>query len=253
MKIDANELNAVSASQSNHSMQSGHVPPRMDMYALIHKALRAQMADALLALGRMDGDDADNVAATVQRVTALMDVCASHVRHEETFVHPAIEARARGASDAVAHDHQEHLLEIERIGSAASALPAADPAQRSTMALALYRRLSLFVAHNFEHMHVEETAHNAVLWSRYTDAELMVIHDELVASIPPEEMMRTIRWMIPSMTPAERAMVMGDMRKNAPAPVFDAAMDIVRPHLSTSDWAKLTRSLGLPPVPGLVG
>ena len=33
--------------------------------------------------------------------------------------------------------------------------------------------LALFIADNFQHMHVEETAHNAVLWARYTDAELM--------------------------------------------------------------------------------
>ena len=57
----------------------------------------------------------------------------------------------------------------------------------------LYRQLTLFMAHNFEHMNEEETAHNAVLWAHYTDAELVGIHDALVASIPPHEMLQFAR------------------------------------------------------------
>jgi hypothetical protein len=51
---------------------------------------------------------------------------------------------------------------------------------------------------------LEETAHNAVLWQCYTDAELMGVHGALVASIPPHEMMLVMRWMVPFMSPAER-------------------------------------------------
>jgi hypothetical protein len=101
-------------------------------------------------------------------------------------------------------------------------------------------------------MHVEETAHNAVLWSRYTDAELHDIHDALVASIPPDEMMFTARWLIPFMNPLERAGVLGDMRLNAPPPAFQAVLATVRPHLTDREWGKLARSLALPPVPGLI-
>jgi hypothetical protein len=44
MKIDTHEMRQVAAAQA----------PRMDLYAGIHKALRALMADTLLAVGRMD-------------------------------------------------------------------------------------------------------------------------------------------------------------------------------------------------------
>ena len=88
-------------------------------------------------------------------------------------------------------------------------------------------------------MYVEETAHNAVLWARYTDAELIDIHNALVASIPPEEMMFAVRWMAPFLNPAERAAMLGDMRAQAPAPAFAAALEVVRPHLSEREWAKL--------------
>ena len=49
----------------------------------------------------------------------------------------------------------------------------------------------------------------------------------------------------------ERLQVLGGMRQGAPAPVFQAVLDVVQPHLSPRDWAKLTQGLGLPAVPGL--
>ena len=235
MKIDSQELQQVAATQA----------PRMDMYAGIHKALRALMADTLVAVGRMDSTDGLELAQTTQRVVELLDFCRSHLRHENEFVHAAIEARAPGASAAIAHEHEEHEQHIASLGQAVEALRACPAAQRVAGARDLYGELALFIAENFQHMHVEETAHNAVLWARYTDAELVEIHDALVASIPPEEMMFIMRWLIPFMNPAERAAVLGDMRSNAPAPAFAAVLATVRPHLTDREWAKLARSLDL--------
>lgn len=246
MKIDANELSHLAAASADAG------PPRMDMYSPIHKALRAQMADTLLAVGRMDTDDAVEVAAVAHRVLELMDFCRSHLAHENAFVHAAIEARAPGGSARIAHEHDEHLRATADIAEAATALMATAGPVCDQAALALYRELSQFVADNFQHMLVEETAHNAVLWSRYTDAELLDIHNALVASIPPDEMMVVLRWMVPFMNPAERLAMLSDLQAHAPAPAFQAALDTVRPHLTEREWAKLARGLGLAAVPGLV-
>ncbi len=242
MNIDLKEIQELQAAQA----------PRFDMYSGIHKALRALMADTLLAVGRMDVDDALEVSQTTQRVIELAEFCASHLRHENEFVHAAIEARAPGASAAVGHDHEEHLRHIARLCARAADLRALPGSARAAAAQDLYRELALFIAENFEHMHVEETAHNAVLWARYTDAELVAIHDALVASIPPEEMMFVARWMVPFMNPAERAAVLADMRGKAPAAAFQAVLATVQPHLDAREWAKLARALGLEPAPGLV-
>jgi Hemerythrin HHE cation binding domain len=236
MNIDPREMRQIAAV----------AVPRVDLYVGIHKALRALMADTLLSLGRMDCDDVLELAQVTQRVLQLLEVCRSHLQHENDFVHTALEARAPGSSGQIAHEHEEHVEAIEALARRTTALLQCDPASRAEATLALYRALSLFIAHNFEHMHVEETAHNAVLWARYTDAELEQIHGALVAAIPPEEMMFVMRWMVPFMNPAERAAMLGDMRAHAPAPAFAAALEVVRPHLTEREWAKLSASLGLP-------
>lgn len=220
--------------------------PRFDLYAGIHKALRALMADTLLATGRMDVHDDLEFTQTCQRVIELLDFCAGHLRHENQFVHRAMEARASGASAAIAHEHEAHETDIGLLGAEVAQLLAAPVARRAELAHGLYLRLSTFVGHNLEHMHIEETAHNAVLWAHYSDAELVDLHNALVASIPPAEMMYTLRWMVPFMAPAERAGLLADMRQHAPAPAFEAAIETVRPHLTRTEWDKLARALALP-------
>ena len=242
MQITTQELQQVAAAET----------PRFDMYTGIHKAMRALMADTLLAVGRMDPDDEADVTAAAERVLQLLGLCGAHLAHENAFVHAAIEARAPGASDRIAHEHDEHQQHIAELAQQVAQLQMAAPGQRHAAALALYRALALFTADNFRHMQVEETAHNAVLWARYTDAELLAIHDALVASIPPQEMMTLARWLVPFMNPLERFHLLADMRAKAPLQVFEAVLDVVRPHLRTPEWAKLARALGLPPVPGLV-
>ncbi|MDE2606256.1 MAG: hemerythrin domain-containing protein [Burkholderiales bacterium] len=242
MKITSQELQNVAAAEAR----------RFDLYSGIHKAVRAFMADTLLAVGRMDALDEADLAQATARVQQLLEFCGAHLTHENEHVHAAIEARSPGASDRVGQEHEEHVRDIAQLADLVAALRLAAPAQRPVAAQALYRALALFVAGNFQHMHVEETAHNAVLWARYTDAELVALHDELVGSIPPAEMMGVMRWMIPFLSPAERAAVLADLRAKAPPPAFAAVLQVVRPHLSAGEWGKLAQALGMEAVPGLV-
>lgn len=242
MKNDARELQEVQ--RIAQAAQS-----REDMYRPIHKALRALLADTLTALGRMDVHDELELAQTTQRTLQVLDFMRSHLRHENEFVHPALEARAAGSSSMIASDHEHHETEIDALAAQATALLNTSASSRDAQALLLYHRFSIFMADNFDHMHFEETQHNAALWAHYSDAELMQVHDRLLASIPPEEMMFALRWMLPFMNPGERAGLLGGMRANAPAPVFAAVLDMVRPHLQAREWDKLMLALGIGEAP----
>lgn len=243
MHITSQEMQHVAAAQD---------APRFDMYGPIHKAARAFMADTLLAVGRMDVNDEADLVRGLQRVFDLLEFCHQHLQHENGFIHPAMEARAPGSSAHIGAEHAEHVAHIERLGALAGQVLRSQPGARPAAALALYHALSAFIAHNLEHMLEEEHEHNAVLQAHYDDAELLRIHEALVASIPPAEMMVVLRWMLPFMNPAERTAMMADMQAHAPAPAFQAALDVARPHLDEAGWAKLMRSLGLAAVAGLV-
>lgn len=225
---------------------------RFNMYAGIHKALRAYMADTLINVGRADPTEDADVSRAVAQVEELMAVCASHVAHENNFVHPALEARSPSVAQPVAQEHEQHLHHIVHLRDAAQALLALEAIEREPALQALYLALALFVADNFQHMHAEETVHNSALWAAYSDAELIAIHDALLATIPPAEMMLVMRWMLPQLNAPERLGVMQGMRAGAPAPVFEGMLTGTKGQLNQRDWAKLARGLGLPPEPGLV-
>lgn len=215
-------------------------PSRYDMYAHIHKGLRAFMAHALVRVGRLDPHDAAEVAEVRPEVQALLQICRGHVQHENDFVHAAMNARAAGSSARIAAEHEGHL---QAIAALQQLLDRID--DDAVVAQALYRALGQFVAENFEHMQREETDHNAVLWATHSDAELHAIEQRIVASQTPEEATLALRWMLPHMSPAERATMLAGMRQGAPAEVFEGVLSMIRPLLGGRDWRKLSLALGL--------
>ena len=117
------------------------------------------------------------------------------------------------------------------------------------LALRLYRHLALCVAENFQHMHIEETANAALLWTHYSDAELHAIHDRLVATLSPQEHLLVARWMVPASTPAERAGLFAELKTQTPPEAFLGVLMHVQPHLDASGWTKLSRAIGVPQMP----
>lgn len=243
---------ATAANAANASPLSAPLPataggsPRFDIYAPIHRALRLFMNDTLARVGRVDPDDAADLAATLAQVNALLEACRSHLEKENRYVHPALEAARPGSSVRIAEEHESHRESIAVLDADVAMLQAAPSAPA---ALRLYRHLALFVAENLQHMHEEEIAHNAALWAAYGDDEIIAIEQAIVASIPPAELMALARWMIPAQPPAERAAMLGAMRMGMPAPAFEALLGAVRPHLDDIAWAKLARALQLPQRP----
>ncbi|HKX44019.1 MAG TPA: hypothetical protein VJO99_22860 [Burkholderiaceae bacterium] len=220
--------------------------PRFDMYVSIHKALRSLMCDTLLRAGRMDVHDPADLAAALEQIDTLLTSCLDHIDHENTFVHTAIEARRPAGARHTADDHIGHLESIAALRGDVAALRVATPSSRSTLAHKLYHHLALFVAENFQHMHVEETANNAALWALYSDAELIEIHDRLLATIPPAKELQIMRWMIPASSPMERAIVLGHVKTMTPPEAFLGVLAVVRPHLDDIGWTKLAPALGVP-------
>ncbi|MFO1270338.1 MAG: hypothetical protein U1F50_01415 [Rubrivivax sp.] len=226
--------------------------PRLDLYVTIHKALRQFMAHTLTRLGAVDLDDEEDFRAVLAGVDSLLGLMKGHLQHENDFIHTAIEARRPGGARHTADDHLLHQDAIANLEDEARALAVVRPEQRPAHALRLYRHLAEFVGENLVHMQVEETRINQALWELYDDAELMALHERLLASVPPAEMALVVRWMAAALNPAELVQLFAGMQAKAPAPAFEAMLDIARSQLSEPRWAKLARALGRPPVPGLM-
>jgi hypothetical protein len=107
------------------------------------------MADALVAVARMDPQDDANRAATLSLVHEMLAFCHGHLKHEEAFVHSAMEARAPGSSRQSAEEHGHHQLWLDHLEADLAAVVRAAVGARETAVAALYGRFALFVGENF--------------------------------------------------------------------------------------------------------
>ena len=218
---------------------------RFDLYAFIHKAIRANLAQVMLGVGRMDCNDESEINATLSDVEGLLELCETHLANENRFVHPAMEARDPGSTRAIAGEHVEHLAAIDRLRCLAVALRGSTGMARHEAGDRLYRALALFAGENYEHMDYEQTEHNRVLWANYSDEELRGIEHAIVSSLPQDEVQYVLRWMLPHLNPAERAVLLGGLQREAPREVFGGVLDMLRPLLGRLEWRKLTLALGV--------
>lgn len=178
---------------------------RHDLYRLVHKALRAAMFDTVLRIGRVDAGDASALEQALEQTQQLLGLLASHIRHENDFVHCAIEARRPGGAGATADEHRDHLDALHALNLEVAGLRDAPAAQRGPLLHRLYRHLAQFTAEQLLHMHREESQNNEALWALYSDIELAALHRSLLASVEPHTLQQAQRWMARALNPQELA------------------------------------------------
>ncbi|MES2902068.1 MAG: hypothetical protein V4723_20240 [Pseudomonadota bacterium] len=215
----------------------------VDIYRRIHKALRFCMCDTLSRVGRLDSDDRREVLEVLTQVRAMAVFCANHVAHEDSFVHPAMEARFPGTAKATAAEHAHHRYACRKIVALADAVHNAGPAERAGLIGQLYHYIALFMAESLVHMNAEETDNNTLLWATHSDAELLTIQAAIVASMSPEEKSVSMRWMLPALNPGERLALMEEVLKDVPSAYYNEMLAGLQPLLSGPDWRKLTIAL----------
>jgi len=222
---------------------------RHDPYGAIHKGLRSFMQDTLFHVGSMDVGDPSSTSAALARTRALLTMCRNHLEHENRLVHPAIEARLPGGAARTRMEHEGHersiaLLET-RVHDLEHAAAEGEISLAERLAKAFYLELSRFVAENLEHMHVEETENTRHLWALYSDDELRQIQGAIIASETPEQIAQSFRWMLPALSPSERAGLLSGARAGMPAEAFQGVLALARSVLAPRDWEKLVAALGI--------
>jgi hypothetical protein len=217
-------------------------PPLVDIYGPVHKGLRFAFGRTLSVLGTCDANDPVSVRVALDGVRELLDLCVSHLQHENDFVLAAIAARRPGAEASLAHDHVEHLESIESLRAEVDRCEANVDAHTLHQ---LYLQVSFFVGENLTHMNEEETLAQPLLHEIYTARELQDIEDRLVASIPPQKAVLVFRIMLPAQSPAGRLALVAGPKSAMPPEVFAGFLEAIVVHLSERDADALFAALGI--------
>jgi hypothetical protein len=222
-----------------------HAPVTLDLYRDIHKAIRAELFAVTTNTGRIDPSQGIARAAIANHVTDVLDLLVRHAEHEDGTVQPVLEAELPDLAERIEVDHltlEARMVELREMASDAAALAAPDP---GTQVHRLYLALASFTSDYLEHQDIEERIVMPALDAAVGAEAVIGMHGAILASIPPDEMARSLALMLPAMNVDERVGMLGGMRAGAPAEVFEGVWGLARSVLDPADLAPLAVRLGL--------
>lgn len=218
----------------------------LDLYRDIHKAIRTELFGLVAAAGRTDASDASarrELAANVRRV---VDVLEQHAHHEDDAIGPVLERELPRLAERIERDHTafdgrgSYL-----VGFADHVADEAAEADRRLLLHHLYLDLAGFTSVYLAHQDVEERELMPALEAAIGPEAVGAIHGQILASIPPDEMARSLAVMIPAMNLDDRVELLGGMRAQAPDEVFQGVWGLAGSVLASRDLAAVAQRLGL--------
>lgn len=213
----------------------GPVPVALvDLYSEPHRGLRWALMQLLNAAAQTDFQLPQERESLAEQVATLCDLFEYHMDHEERFVHPALLLVTPSLEKVLEEEHAEHRQHMNNLKHLAQ-LAVRQPEQGRC----LYLSIARFVQENLAHMEMEEVTVQRTLEEHFDWGTLQQIHNDLIASIPPEVMQSFLQVMLPPMCQRQRREFLSGPRQGMPADVFLQVVTSGALHLPEAERAEL--------------
>jgi hypothetical protein len=211
---------------------------RYNFYREVHKGIRALLGSLVEQAGRTDFQDEAEVASLRRATADAFELLEAHARVETRFVMPLLRAHAGEIGKRLDDDHEEQTRVMAGLLAGVEGVDAAD-ASAAVKGHAFAVALSRFVGELLVHMADEEERGLPALWAAVDDSVLQRTHQELLASLQPDEMARDLAHMFPAMNASERLAMLVRIRATAPLEAYRFVSGLARRVLSPADWDRL--------------
>jgi hypothetical protein len=215
-----------------------------DAYGNVHKGIRAELFAVVGSAGNVDPSDRTGRAALAAHVADVVELLVEHAGHENTHVHPVLEAYDLAVFTRLESDHAALDARIARIAERADAITDAARGEQRARVHNLYLDLSSFTGAYLTHQEFEERVAMPAILDAVGIEGSHAIHDAIVSSIPPPEMAKSLAIMLPAMNVDDRAEMLGGMQQAAPPEAFAAVWGLTRSVLTPADFRALAARLG---------
>lgn len=222
--------------------ESGNEPFRLaavDLYRDIHKGIRAELFAVTSTAASLDPTVRVDRQAIADHVGSVSEVLTSHAHHEDEFIDPVLVEHDAQLAEQVTTDHERLERRFEGLVSLAREAVDAVTADHRRLTHLLHLELSSFTSDYLAHQYLEERVIMPVIERAIGPDATLAIHEAIVSSIPPDEMARSLSFMLPAMNNEDRVEMLTGMRNSAPAEAFAAVADLARSVLRTTDVAAL--------------
>ncbi|MCC7014793.1 MAG: hemerythrin domain-containing protein [Planctomycetes bacterium] len=219
---------------------------RIDLYALVHKGLRAELFETATEVARTEFAGAAGAEPTLRRVRCLLGFLDEHARHEDSHIMPLVAAQAPRLAAEIAAEHLRVEAAHQGLGALLERLERAPLELRAGLARQLHEELTLLVALHVAHMQREESEVNRALWAGHDDALLGAAHAAILADIAPQRLAQWLELMLPAMHAGERAELIGGLHAKMPREAFERLLAPARHRLGESAWSKCAARAAIP-------
>ena len=217
----------------------------VDLYRDIHKGIRAELFDITATAGNVDASNRFDRAALAGPVIAVGNVLDSHAHHEDLALDPVLLEFAPTLAEQITHDHHALEARFSAITELAQATVDATVVDQRRLTHLLYLELAGFTSAYLAHQSVEERVVMPALEKAIGVDAVLGLHMAIVSSIPPDEMARSLSFMLPAMNVDDRVEMLTGMRMSAPPEAFAAVTGLARSVLEPADYSSLTNRLGI--------
>jgi len=212
----------------------------MNPYAFPHKGLRNAISQLVMTAGSANSSDADSLTKLKALAEEVFSILEHHSHSEESVTLPALEAKVVGSTVANVEEHKELEEEIEKLRNHLKGMDVDSGPDKFSE---FYAAISGFNSRYLNHMEMEETKMNTLIWSNFTNEELMGQHGQIMSKMSPETTSMMLKYIVPALNHAERSVIMGGLKANAPAPFYESVMDVLSGIMATNDYQKMTAAI----------
>jgi hypothetical protein len=211
-----------------------------DLYRDIHKAIRVFMFDVTAEAGRLDPSDRAARVRHAAQVKELVQFLRLHALHEDAHIEAAVTAVLPNRAAEIAADHVALEGRMDELVAVADL--ALDETRDDNRAAVhrLYLDLASFVSSYLAHQDMEERVVMPALWNACGIEALLNIHRTILGSISPEDMGWALSTMLPAMNNDDRTEMLGGMKADAPAEVFERVCGLASQVLLPDDFAAVS-------------
>jgi hypothetical protein len=219
-------------------------PVTLDLYRDIHKAIRVELFAVVTEAASLDPSHGLARAALASHVREIVGLLDDHAEHEDATIQPVLERELPDLAAKIAVDHEEfetRTQDLVAMAEEAALLDAPDAVHRVHR---VHLAAASFTGAYLQHQDVEERVVMPALETAVGVEAVVGMHQAILASIPPDEMTKSLALMLPAMNVDGRTELLGGMRDGAPAEVFDGVWSLARSVLEPTDLAAVASRIG---------
>jgi len=219
---------------------------RINLFEDSHKGIRNGLSQLSFLAGNTDYTKPDPVKKLYSLGKDLFLLLNIHAAYEDEMIIAELEKKMPGSTKHDAEEHEaieaeqqqlEHMLDEIYDG-------AVNHRDMTELGSRFYFELNLFYSQYLMHMADEETVTMNVLWENFTDEELDMIGKKTIERFTPEVAMKWQSFIIPSLSPAQRAKVLKSVKAIAPKKAYNAYLSVVEKILPAEEFADLVKNIG---------